>query len=200
METLYVATDADIRRMIAETFNGHGGGKKLATKLRISEGTASVLRHGGGSLTKAARHFGYVPVPEQPGMWRQSTKKVAPETVGYRKWTPAVRLDVRMGIQTGERARDIAKRLGVTLRRLREVIKEHRLREPEAALSYHEMIALAREAGDKDLMRRIRVEKVARDAGGSLSDQTAIMQAALMSDDERRSFDADLKRLIDAAA
>jgi len=195
MEPLYLVTDADIRRMIAEKFGGHGGGAKLARRLGISPATASVLRNGGGSLVKAAAFFGYVPVSEQPGLWRQATVPQAPAKAGYKKWSMSLLLEVRTRLFEGEAPITIAASLGVTPRRMREVIKQHRLRDPEG-MSYDEMIAGAQADGNADLERKLRIERAGSLVGGS--EAFAAMTRESMTDDEARQFDAELKDLLDA--
>lgn len=196
MEPLYVVTDAQIREMIAEKFGGHGGGARLAKKLGISPATASVLRNGGGSLLKVADFFGYVPLEEQPGYWRQSAAPSKPEHAGYIRWTLSRLLEVRRRLHAGDAPTDIAKTFGLTARRMREVIKEHRLRDPEGMLSYDELISQAQAAGDPDLERKIRIEQTGHALGGS--EQFASMSRDSMTDDQARKFDAELKVLLDA--
>ena len=75
--------DDYIRGLIEQQYAGHGGGAQLARKLGVSESTASVLRHRGGDLTRAAALYGYIPHPETQGLWlrvsRESLRDLAIE-------------------------------------------------------------------------------------------------------------------------
>lgn len=189
-----VVTDADIRDMIATKYAGHGGGAQLARAVGIAESTASELRAGKGKLEKVAAYFGYVAVPDAPGHWVKSTKKVSPATVGRRQWTSDVLVTITVRMAKGVAVSAIARALGVTPRRLRDVIRRHSLRacgEPDEASAFESVAQAFAAQGDLESARRIRAEAAARAKGGNIF---ASMSGSLMSPQAH----ADIKRVIAA--
>lgn len=187
-------SDAEIRDLIATKFAGHGGGARLARAVGVAESTASVLRSGHGDLEKVAAFFGFVAIPDAPGHWVKSTKKVSPATVGRRRWTSAVLVTITVRMAKGVAVSAIARALGVTPRRLRDVIRRYKLRaesEPDDA-AYESAAQAFAAQGDLEGARRIRAEAAARHRGGNIFSH---MSGQLMSPQAH----ADIKRAIAAA-
>lgn len=179
--------------MIGDKYSGAGGGARLARDVGVSEATACVLRRGDGSLDKAAAHFGYVRIAETPWEWRQTASKVAPDQVGYRRWTPAVKEKIRRQLAAGRSVLSIARELNVPSKRLRDIIKWNRLREPLPQTERLEdklAIAAAELRGDFQGARRIAAEIEARKRGGSLSQQMAFMESILETPEQRANIAA----------
>jgi hypothetical protein len=200
LKTLSTATSAEIRAMISDKYSGAGGGARLARDIGISEATACLLRRGDGSLDKAAAYFGYVRISETPWEWRQSASRIAPEQVGYRRWTDAVKEKIRQQIAAGRSVLSIAGELNVPSARLRDIIKRNRLREPVPLPQTERLedklaIAAAELRGDFEGARRIRAEIEARKRGGSLSQQMSYMEHLLESPEQRAAVAAIIKEM-----
>ncbi len=121
-----------IRALIKQQFSGHGGGAQLARRLGISEPTASVLRHGGGDLTRAAALYGYVPHPETQGAWLRVWRKLDPKKSGRLRWTPEHDDRIREALASRDSLRDLAIEFGTTKRRILDHITRAGLRKPIA--------------------------------------------------------------------
>lgn len=124
--------DDYIRALIEQQFSGHGAGAQLARKLGISESTASVLRHGGGDLTRAAAMYGYIPHPDAAGQWLRVYRKLDPKKCGRLRWTPEHDDRIRQALASRDSLRDLAVELGTTKRRILDRITRAGLRKPVA--------------------------------------------------------------------
>lgn len=124
--------DDYIRALLAQQFAGHGGGAQLARRLGISESTASVLRHGGGDLTRAAALYGYVPHPETQGAWLRVWRKLDPKKSGRLRWSDAHDNRIRQALASRDSLRDLAIEFGTTRKRILDRITRAGLRRPVA--------------------------------------------------------------------
>lgn len=122
--------DDYIRGLIEQQYAGHGGGAQLARKLGVSESTASVLRHRGGDLTRAAALYGYIPHPETQGLWLRVSRKLDPKKAGRLRWTDAHDDRIRRALASRESLRDLAIEFGTTRNRILDRITRVGLREP----------------------------------------------------------------------
>lgn len=175
-------TDADIRKLIVQKFSYNGGCRDLAKALKVSASTASALRRGEGRLEKPAAYFGYS--RGNDGWVKDPSASV--DRAGYTGWTEE-RLDfVRDQLFIHRAPLAIAKDLGVTLRRLRDVIKEHRLDDQTLRTPEERRYAWA--------------EREARKRGGTLSEMTAYMSHLLAGPEKRASFRNRLEQAIQRSA
>lgn len=169
-------SDADIRELIVQNYSYNGGCRDLAKALNVSASTASALRRGGSGLEKPAAYFGYV---RAAGGW-VSDPSASVDRAGYKGWTEE-RLDfVRDQLFIRRAPLAIANEIGVTLRRLRDVIKEHRLDDQSLRTPEERRFAWA--------------EREARKRGGSLSEMTAYMSHLLSTPAQRISFSKSLEQ------
>ena len=123
-------SDDYIRALIEQQFSGHGGGAQLARRLGISESTASVLRHGGGDLTRAAALYGYIPDPDTSGQWLRVYRKLDPKKCGRLRWTPEHDDRIRQVLASRDSLRELAVELGTTRKRVLDRITRAGLRKP----------------------------------------------------------------------
>jgi transposase-like protein len=193
MNAIETIKSADIRRMIAGRFSGHGGGAKLARALGVAHSTACVIRQGRGALYKPAALFGYVECPEEPGTWRKSLTPLNPADHGYRKWSPEVLEGIRMKLAEARSVASIARELGVPSKRLRDIVTKYRLRPVGQDLQDRLTASVLRLRGASDAeQRRFAAEVESRRRGGTYAQQIAYMEFLLQTPEQR----ADIAKII----
>lgn len=169
-------SDADIRELIVQKFGYDGGCRDLAKALKVSASTASALRRGEGGLAKPAALFGYIPGGDG---WVKSTSANV-DKAGYVRWTEQTLDYVRDQLFINRSPQAIARDLGVSIRRLRDVIKEHSLADQALRTPEERRYAWA--------------EREARQRGGTLPEMTAYMNHLLSTPEKRTSFLAGLEQ------
>ncbi|MGV8953114.1 MAG: hypothetical protein ACOH2M_18595 [Cypionkella sp.] len=148
--------DGWLRERIATDFGRYGGVHALARVLGVSASTASVLRRGCGSLTKAAALYGYTPGAAD-GHWVRARVKVDPRHIGRMRWTPSVDAFIRESLHNRLGLERIAAHLGTTRTRVSDRIARKKLREGEPG-----SLQAAMEAAAARLVARVEVSDARR--------------------------------------